>query len=304
MEHRPQYTSARAWADKGPATKWEDLDEETRTRITQELTVINQQLTEMVEPVIESITTTVLPLIRNYADFMPSVAKIAESIAGVGGFVRRWVPNWSPEVDPEKAWAITQEGIPLAFVPRRQIVDELVAADDRDERREIVLRSKELILDDCRAALVLDEGDRIPESIAMLLPLLVEVFDVLEAGYTASACALGSSVIDSALRRTNKGKKFDYNRTREMSIATKLQEAIAKNDFRVCLAFQPLHSLLEPWEPGRPLPSMPSRHVMAHWLELQHASETDAIIVAMAATSLFLGLVERGVIAELINEAS
>lgn len=304
MERERENTSARAWADKGRATKWEDLDEETRTRITQQLIVFNQQVAEMVKPVIESVTATVLPVIRSYEDLMPSVAKVANVLASAGSFLRRWVPNWSANVDPEKAWDITHEGIPLAFVPRAAIVEELVAAEDRDQRRKIVLRSKQLILDDCRTALVLDEGDRMPESISMLPPLLFEVFDVLEAGHTASACALGCSVIDSALRRTNKGKKFDYNRTREMSIVTKLQEAVAKNDFRVCLAFQPLHSLLEPWKPGRPVPLMPSRHVMAHWLEPQHASETDAIIVAMAATSLFLGLVEREVIAELINEAS
>lgn len=301
MEREPEYTSARAWARKGPAAKWEDLDDETRARLAQQLIVITEQLTETMQPLIETATATVLPVVRKYSEFMPTVAKYTNRIAA---FVRRWVPNWSADVDPEKAWDITLEGIPLAFVPRAEIVEELVAAEDRDQRREIVLRSKQLILDDCRTALVLDEGDRMPESISMLPPLLFEVFDVLEAGHTASACALGCSVIDSALRRTNKGKKFDYNRTREMSIVTKLQEAVAKNDFRVCLAFQPLHSLLEPWKPGRPVPLMPSRHVMAHWLEPQHASETDAIIVAMAATSLFLGLVEREVIAELINEAS
>jgi hypothetical protein len=160
VEREPEYTSARAWADKGSATKWEDLDEETRTRIAQQLTVINQQLAETMKPVIEAITATVLPVVRNYSDFMPSVAKVAESLVRAGDLVRRWVPNWSAGVDPETAWAVTQEGIPLAFVPRAQVVDELVAANDRDERREIVLRSKELILDDCRAALVLDEGDR------------------------------------------------------------------------------------------------------------------------------------------------
>jgi hypothetical protein len=34
----------------------------------------------------------------------------------------------------------------------------------------------------------------------------------------------------------------------------------------------------------------------------EHVSETDAIIVAMVATSLFMGLVEREVIAELLED--
>jgi hypothetical protein len=94
--------------------------------------------------------------------------------------------------------AITAEGIPLAFVPRPQLVDELIAATDRDARLEVVFRSKKLILSDCRAALQSDEDDPLPDSISMLPPLLLEVIDVLEAGYIASACALGP--VSSTLR--------------------------------------------------------------------------------------------------------
>lgn len=303
MERQREYTSARAWANKGRATNWEDLDEETRTRITQQMIEINQQLTEMVKPVIESVTATVLPVIRGYEQFMPSVAKLANIFVNAGNLLRRWVPNWSANVDPQKAWDITHEGIPLAFVPRAAIVEELVVARDRGERRQIVLRSKQLILDDCREALVLDEDDRVPESIEMLTPLLVEVLDVLQAGHIASASALACSVIDSALRRTE-DKKFDYNKIRFKTITTKRQEAIAKNAFRVSLAERPLHSLFESWEPGRPIPEMPSRHFIAHWLAPEHISETDAIIVAMVATSLFRGLVESEAAAELIKEVS
>ena len=60
-----------------------------------------------------------------------------------------------------------------------------------------------------------------------MLPPLLEAVDVLEAGYVASACALGASVIDAALRRTSK-KKLVYKKVRATAIATELQMAIAE----------------------------------------------------------------------------
>ena len=98
----------------------------------------------------------------------------------------------------------------------------------------------------CRVALQPDEDDPLPESISMVPPPLLEAVDVLEAGYVASACALGASVIDSALRRTSK-KKLIYKKIRATSIAMELQKAFAENDFRVSSAMRPLHSSLEEW---------------------------------------------------------
>ena len=49
---------------------------------------------------------------------------------------------------------------------------------------------------------------------------------------------------------------------------------------------------------------MPSRHVVAHWANPDHLSETNAIIIVMAATSLILGLAERAVFAERVERES
>jgi hypothetical protein len=305
MGDKPKYTLGQARAGKVPMPKWEDFDEQTRAKITQYLAHVHEQLIESLQPVIESASIAVLPMMQQISDFMPQVTALAEKAGQMADFIRRWVPKWSGDVDPDKAWAITAEGIPLAFVPRPQLVDELIAATDRDARLEFVLRSKKLILSDCRAALQPDEDDPLPDSISMLPPLLLEVIDVLKAGYIASACALGASVIDSALRRTSK-KKLVYKKVRATAIATELQKAVAENDFRVSLAMRPLHSLLEEWYPSMetPVPSMPSRHVVAHWADPEHLSETNAIIITMAATSLLLGLAEREVVAERVAAES
>lgn len=295
MDDKPKYSLGR----RGKKLGWEDLDEETRASIVQQVSAITVDLAKYLRPQIEVMSAAVLPVLQQFSDYQRQLTRIAQTTLQIVDVVRRWVPNWSDDVDPEKAWAITAEGIPLAFVPREEIVDELIAAEDRDARRHLLLRSKKLVLSDGRNALLeSDETLPVPESIAMLRPLLLEVFDVLEAGYPASACALGICVVESTLRRTT-NEKFDYTETRDASIGTELQEAIAANEFRVYLALRPLWSLLTAWylSEQKPLPEMPSRHLIAHLADPEHLTETNAIIIAMTATSLFLGTVEREFVA-------
>ncbi|MCV6998656.1 MULTISPECIES: hypothetical protein [Mycolicibacterium] len=241
-------------------------------------------------------------MLESFSDWLPSLVPAYDMFGEITAFLREWVPNWPSDLDTEKAWDITGTGIPLAFVPCPSIVHALVAADTGRDRLDILMDSKDRILKDCRDALDPDDGSPVAESLAMLPPLLLEAIDVLEAGHVAACCTLATSVIDSALRRTSK-KTFNYNVVRTGSVKIKLQEAVAKNEFRVALAERPLHSLLEEWRPDipKPMPSMPSRHVVAHWADPSHMTEVNAIITTMAATSLILGLAEREAVSALID---
>jgi hypothetical protein len=52
-----------------------------------------------------------------------------------------------------------------------------------------------------------------------------------------------------------------------------------------------------------PVPSVPSRHAVAHWAYPQHLTETNAIIIVMVAASLLCwGLAERETIAGAIAD--
>jgi hypothetical protein len=69
------------------------------------------------------------------------------------------VPGWLPEnladssdLD-EVAEICLDEGLPLAWVPRAEIVAELVAATDAEERQAILLERRADVLDDCERAL-------------------------------------------------------------------------------------------------------------------------------------------------------
>jgi hypothetical protein len=293
MGDGPKYSLGRSGKGKLPVN-WEDLDEETRKNISESLASVRQRLSEEIQSLGIAMDIVMRPVAEQWSGFISQLAPVAESFGELTAFMRRWVPNWSRDVDPERAWDVTAEGIPLAFVPRESIVDELLAADDRDARVTIILRSKILILADCRWALQPDDENPLPASIAMLPRLLVEAIEVLDLGHVAAACTLSCSIIDSALRRTEP-KQLDYKKLHKRSAATDLQQAIAGNDFRVSLAMRPMHSLMVEWWPSMqaPMPKMPSRHVVTHWLDPEHLTESNALIIVMAATSLLLGLAER-----------
>lgn len=290
---------------KRQATRWEDLDNETRTQIVASMADVREGIAAALEPLVESVTAAVLPVLPRLSELMPQLTSIALQFGEVAEFLRSWVPNWSNEVDAVKAWAVTGEGIPLAFVPCEDIVDELLAANDIGTRREVIRRSKDRIICDCRAALQLEGGDTFPHSIAVLPLMLSETLDALQAGHCAAACALGASVVDAALRRTS-DKQLKYADVRNNAIEKGLQRSLAENDFRISLSMRPLFSLFTEWYPSMrtPPPKMPSRHVIAHWADPAHLSETNGIIVAMLATSLLHGLREQAMISDLLDDRS
>jgi len=303
MEAEPKYNLRPHRSGEDPL-RFEDLDESTRNELTQAIiSMVNARelVIETMQPVLETIRITLPPLQQYFSTLAPSLKATFETASRVADMLRRWVPNWPSDVDFDRAWEITGQGIPLAFVPREQLVAELVAAQDHDTRLATLVRSKGEIIEDCRAAIEPEWDAPFPESIEMLPPLLNEAIEVLAAGHVAAACTLGIAVIDSILHRTQ-SKKINYEKLRARAVRPNLEAAIDSNELRVELAWRPLHSLHEQWSPrkGIPLPSMASRHVVTHWADPVHLSEINAVVIVMVATSLFRGLAERQGVADLV----
>jgi hypothetical protein len=278
--------------------RFEDLDEEIRSKITRTLIeVVSEQ-----QAIIDALKPPFEVLSRSFSE----IADIASVFAQLADEMRWFVPNWPENLDVERTWRVADEGIPVAFVPRPEIVAELVDAETHEDRLNLLLRSKAAIVSDCRTALepAWDEPWPVPESIAMLSPLLQEAIDTLEADHAAAACALAVVIVDSLLRRTE--GDLQYQSLRRRSRKNAMDAAAALNQLRVELAWRPMHSLLEEWNPrsGNPQPTMPSRHVVIHWPDPEHLSKQNAIVTVMAATSLFLGLCESERRKELVKESS
>lgn len=288
--------------------QWDDLDPETQSRIAESVvsTVasFNTSFLESIKPSLDVIQSVVLPRLSNLNIYDLLPASTWDALRRVGEFLRDWVPNWSSNVDAEKAWDITGQGIALAFVPRSEVVEQVIAADNYEARVGVLVREKQLILNDCREALQADADYPLHESIAMLPQLLVESIDVLEAGHYAAACALAVDVIDSANGRVMPQFARHYQ-VRLAAAGFAREEAVAAGALRTALAMRPLISILRDWRAnaGMPVPSTPSRHAVAHGAHPDYMGEADAILFVMAAVSLLLGFGERQVAESLAAES-
>lgn len=122
-------------------------------------------------------------------------------------------PNWeeSPGQDvddlADKAIAIIQEeGIPLVWVPRPEIVRALVGAADADARDTILLASRDDISDDCTAALTeITDAELVP-----LADLGAAALAALRDERAAPAQALATNVFDTLLRDMGPGTRQSH----------------------------------------------------------------------------------------------
>jgi hypothetical protein len=219
-------------------------------------------------------------------DFLRSLQPVFDSL----NWLRERAPlNWPAVEDLETAYSVMKAGIPLVFVPNRALVGTLLSAESYDERVEILRAHVPDVVRDCREAL---NGHQLHAEVDDAGQLIVEVLAALEIGHYRSAQALAVCVCDGLLLRMLKTK--NYERMKQHVKNADLDEAINGRLFRSELALMPILSFLTPWDalgPKQP-PRRLSRHVTVHGGRLEHFSEGNAILAAMLAVSLALGVSE------------
>lgn len=99
----------------------------------------------------------------------------------------RLPPNWPGDIDLGQVQAVIQDdGLPLVWVPRAEIVTSLLAAPDRAARVEVLLAHEQEITADCRTVL----GSVSHETLSGQLPLAMKALEAFEAGHHEAAQAL------------------------------------------------------------------------------------------------------------------
>jgi hypothetical protein len=199
--------------------------------------------------------------------------------------IRRLPPNWPRDVDLATAQSVIQEeGLPLVWVPRAEIVTSLLAAPDRQARVEILLAHESTVVSDCRAVLT----DISHPTLSGQLPLALKALEAFEAGHREAAQALAMNVTETAVLRT----LGSYAQAREL--------AAIGPETRLCqlrcqAALSPIVALYTSWRPewGVPRPEVVSRHVAVHQADAQSYTREYALVTVMAMTSILRGLQER-----------
>ncbi|MEU4711643.1 hypothetical protein AB0G00_34995 [Nocardia salmonicida] len=244
--------------------------------------------------------TTYLPVINMdglVEQWLPSLSLLSDQITLPNldyifeEITRRYPANWptDEELTLDLAKQIVEdEGIPLAYIPRAEIVSDLVHAADRTERGAILVARAAEILDDCERAL---DGGLHP-AVADLKLFLEDAFQAFRLSLVRPTQSVAVAVCTTLIDNHLAGK---YPTAKKMCRVTDIETAWREDRLRYELGIAPVVNLLTEWNPksGKPRPAALSRHVSTHQLHLDHFTPENAILAVMVATSLILALNER-----------
>jgi len=223
-----------------------------------------------------------------FPDLSRSYLKVggwAESLAKL--FKEAHPSNWPPDSD-DLDWNLLEqivatEGIPIVWVPRREIVDALLAAPDRDSRLQILMTRREDVVEDCRAVLALVDCDEIKD----LLPLANDAVDAFGAGHDNAAMALAVALIESAVSTVIPGGTKNVTRAVSFSL-----ERVPFLLLRAYGALGTIPTLYMSWfkSQGSPPPDTLSRHVVSHALTTEVMRDEHPLLSMMYLASILRGL--------------
>lgn len=226
-------------------------------------------------------------------DIAPVFASIAPALSSMLERLRETrPPNWSDDIDLEQVLAVIQEdGLPLVWLPRAEIVAEVLDVPSRAARVEVLLRHADELIVDCRAVLAAVGH----ETLAGQLPLAVRAVDALEAGHHEAAQALAVVVTETAVARAISGKYEDVKKQVLFD-----PDLVPYTEMRLRAALAPIGPFYTSWyaSSGTPAPEALSRHVTVHQADHTHYTEGNAMVAVLLATSVLRALQELQELAE------
>jgi hypothetical protein len=220
--------------------------------------------------------------LRETSKLLAELVQITTSVAT--RLLENLPQNWPRDSRLNNASRVLDDGIPIVYVPRAEIVREILEQDDYESRARIVADNRVDISDDCGAAL---DSRPLHFTVADLSGLVHEAVAVLRVGRFAAAQSLAVNVSDHIVRRTM-DPKWKYRQ-----IVDTINESSFEDELlNVSLAFRPALPFYAFWPFGSPPPPQLNRHCTVHGLSADHASEKNATVSVMLATSLAMALTE------------
>jgi hypothetical protein len=195
-------------------------------------------------------------------------------------------PNWQCADDWPNlnmfSETVNQDGIPLAWVPRGDIVVGLVHAEGIDGRRAILADREADIVQDCFTCL--DDVDA-PE-LAEFVANAREAVRAFQDHHAKPAQALATVVLDAVLRLLFAAPNFSYGGIRRQ-LADTWDNATLRY-MRSALVLAAIPGALEEFWPNRgdPVPIRFNRHASAHTVHAEQFTRTNALVAIMTITSL------------------
>lgn len=212
-------------------------------------------------------------------------------------------PNWwGTGASSNLLVAAREQGVPLAWVPRRELIRLLSASSPKGDLLHTLVSHRGEVLEDCRR--VLDECTH--EWLASDTRLAKEALRAVVDGYGAAGMALAVCVSEPLALWASTPRILSFEGNEERGIwersrpkGKKYQWAVLERKaagedfsrpehFRYQVLIAPIPRFFTSWYPnqGAPLPEHLSRHVVAHQPSLDHFTSENALLAIMLVTSL------------------
>lgn len=197
-------------------------------------------------------------------------------------------PNWPDDVDCAVLEEIVNdEGLPVVWVPRAEVLARMLRAADRTERVGLLMANAVSLVEDCVGVL----PELTHKDLSGQVPLANAALAAWRAGQTEGAQALAVVVIDSALRAVfeNAGNYKQFGEDARIDF----EDAPAMHIKALC-ALAPIAAFYTPWWPksGSPPPAVLSRHVSIHQATAQQYKPKHSLVAVLLMTSVLRGLHE------------
>jgi hypothetical protein len=194
--------------------------------------------------------------------------------------------NWPDEFEehlPTLIDMVNIEGIPVAWVPRRVLLRQLLDANSATERSELLISHRDEILEDC-----LDWVEYIDDDfLAAQLPIARNVLAACKDGHwevaAISAVAVVHAVVESLHWASDRQRVQKHHQlTMELPLSRLLEQSTRA----------PLVLFYDDWNPksGKPRPAHLTRHVVSHQLAEDQVSARNCIVAVMLMSSLLVSV--------------
>lgn len=190
--------------------------------------------------------------------------------------------NWTDEIEEridDVIAVVNGEGVPVAWVPRTDILKALLDASSPDERSLILIDHRDEILEDCQTVLSrVDEGSDVPT-----LPIAHKVLAGCQEGHweiaAISAVAVVHGIVEALRWAFDQQKVAAHHSLRATDSTDRLMEQATR---------APLVRFYDEWneKSGKPRPAHVTRHVVSHKLAPDQVSERNCIVAIMLMCSL------------------
>jgi hypothetical protein len=209
----------------------------------------------------------------------------AEQLQRVRERTRKYLPsNWPEELDWSAVWTVAvQEGFALVWVPRADIVTELLQAADHDGRWAVLAERASDIADDCAAVATTVTA----EPLAQYRARVEEVIAAHRAGVPAAAQALAAVVFTALIQSVYVGGKL--NNLPKSPLRARDLDDVDLAGLKAALLVEasiPAVAAIGDLVPTEQWPAQFNRHLTLHRVADEQYTAGNAVAALMLATAL------------------